>query len=270
MSEALQESKQDGNETTQVQKSSAEDAKIEIIDPIIVDTPERKKPQEEEIPVKDGWKYDDELSGSGDAPEWFLKDKYGSVAEQAKALVHAQKKLGELTGSPKDGYTYDNVKGIDADSPLIKQMSTVFQDMGMSQKGFDRIANAFMTLQQSISADNAPKVLAELGAGGQETVTRVNQWLANNFSKEEQSIVQSWMLSGKDVRILDRLRANLPRARLPTSNEADLGNAHAWESLSQVKAEKTANWARFKTDKHYRDQITARFRDAAMREGIDN
>ena len=38
------------------------------------------------------WKYSDDVPGVGDAPEWFNKDKYGSIEEQAKAYNDLYKK----------------------------------------------------------------------------------------------------------------------------------------------------------------------------------
>lgn len=51
----------------------------------------------------DAWVLAEGVQGTGKRPEWFKGDKYGSVADQAKAYVDLEKRFGSFNGAPKDG-----------------------------------------------------------------------------------------------------------------------------------------------------------------------
>ena len=56
-------------------------------------------------------------------PEWFMKDKYKSIDEQAKAAFELQKKMGKYWGAPNENYSIEGLEGIEESDPLIQNLA---------------------------------------------------------------------------------------------------------------------------------------------------
>jgi hypothetical protein len=211
------------------------------------------------------WKWADEILGKGPRPE-FLKEKYGSVEDQAKAYLELEKRMGEFKGAPKDGYKFDNLPdGFSAEDPLLQGFSETFKEMNLSQEGFERVIGKFVELA---NVDNTvvsnENLMRELGADGKMIMDRVDNWMSN-FSEQDQKTIRSWGMSAEDIRALDAIRAGRSPSRAPTTHEAE--SRYVYETAKHVEAEKNANWARYTRDDAYREEITRRWTDALLREG---
>ena len=211
------------------------------------------------------WKWADEILGKGPRPE-FLKEKYVSVEDQAKAYLELEKRMGEFKGAPKEGYKFDNLpEGLSAEDPLIQGFTDTFKEMNLSQEGFERVIGKFVELA---SVDNPAtsneNLMQQLGADGKAVMERVDNWMSN-FSEQDQKTIRSWGMSAEDIRALDAIRAGRSPSRAPTTHEAE--SRHVYETSKAVEADRAANWRRYTQDDAYREEITRRWTDALLREG---
>lgn len=97
-----------------------------------------------------------------------------------------------------------------------------------------------------------------------ETIGRLNGWMNNNFSPEEQALMKGFMGSPEEIRLLDKLRAGAPKSAPPTINQtASYAKA---ESLKSINDEIGQNWDRMQSDVTYRNMMNQKRREAALRE----
>lgn len=210
------------------------------------------------------WNWAENMPGDGERPE-FLKEKYKSVADQAKAYLELEKRMGEFKGAPKDGYQLDKLpEGIDKDDPLVKGFADIFQKMNLSQEGFEAVTKQYMDLAGTMSAPSSEELMSSLGPNGKEILGRVNNWL-DGFSAEDKETIKGWALTPKDIQALDAIRAGRSSSRLPTPMEAM--PSRSYESSKAVEAEKNKNWSRYNNDEAYRNEVMRRWTDALKREG---
>jgi len=93
--------------------------------PSIGETPEvfdtqAVAPATETTEAPASWMWGDDITGTGEKPEWFKDSKYKSVSEQAKAYTELEKRLGGFVGAPKEGYQLNEELGVNSDDPSIK------------------------------------------------------------------------------------------------------------------------------------------------------
>ena len=174
------------------------------------------------------------VAGEGDAPEWFMGDKYKSVSEQAKAYPEAQKlvgRLGEFVGAPEgdeglSGYSTENWLPesvdveLDLENPLLKGMAPVFKEMGLSQKGMDKVAQTFILLQKD-AADAAQQEAdfqrQQLGAEPQQRIDNIKDFLTAQLDDEEQrQALLDMTVSAKGVEALETLADKIRGGRMAT------------------------------------------------------
>lgn len=194
----------------------------------------------------------------------YLQEKFKTAEEQARAYNDLSKKFGEFKGAPE---AYDLTKlpeHLNRESPLITKMAERFKAMNLSQEGFESVVKDFVAIQEEFSEVKPQQILQELGPTGGEIINRVGNWI-KNFSPEEQETFKSWSMSGKDIQLLDKLRASTPLSRAPT--QADFMSSSGFETLKAVEAEKAQNWERYRNDSAYASELSRRYQDAAMREG---
>jgi len=205
----------------------------------------------------------DPVAAQSERPD-YLQEKYKTVEEQAKAYPELLKKYGEFKGAPE---AYDLAKlpeHLNRESPLITKMAERFKAMNLSQEGFEAVVKDFVSIQEEFAEVKPQQIMDELGPMGKDIIGRVGNWI-KNFSPEEQETFKNWSMSGKDIQLLDKLRASTPLSRAPT--QADLAGHYGFETMKAVEAEKSLNWDRYKNDPAYASEISRRYQDAAMREG---
>lgn len=214
------------------------------------------------------WFFADGVPGTGPKPEYYKADKYKTLADQAKAQVELEKKLGVFTGAPEE-YSFDNLSEvINKESGLLKALSPKFKELNMSQSGFENLVNSFVEIQQQSMEINPEDVIKDLGPGGAEMFGRVAGWAKNNFTPEEQNVFREMATSAEAIKLLDRIRAGAPKSRAPTYH--DVPHQNNFETANQVMAEKRANWQKYKDNPEYAAEVSRRYQDALMREGHQN
>lgn len=221
------------------------------------------------------WFLSEGVEGEGEPPEWFISNKYKSVADQAKAAKELrteynkmQEKMKAFTGAPEN-YDFEALpEGIDKSSPMLERFSGIFKDMGMSQEGFEAVTKEFMATQIENAQISPQEIIKDIGPEGPEVFDRVSNWARNTFSQEEQAVLSQLVTSGDGLLLLDKLRGNTKLSRLP--NQHDLQNVQSFESSSKIKAEKRANIDKYMTDQNYAKEISRRLQTALIYEGKSN
>ena len=208
------------------------------------------------------WFFAEDVPGKGDRPEW-MKEKYKTVADQAKAYVELEKRMGEVKGAPKDGYALDALDGIAADDPLVQHFAETFKEMNVSQEGFQRVVSEFLDMQSSVAQVDAQKEIEKLGLDGGQQVKQIDTWLNNTFDADTAKTIKSWVATADDIKALQALKAFQPASAIPTGNQH---NAGGYETVQELKNEQMNNWDKYKNDENYRNRWRSRLENAMVRE----
>jgi hypothetical protein len=150
-----------------------------------------EKPAAEGAAAKEGaaadapkWHYADGTPGKGDAPEWFQKDKYKTVEEQAKAYTEAVKKLGAFTGPPKDGkYEFKSATGkpqLDEKHELTQRLNEWAVKRGLNQEGYSE-ALGMLSDWYVASQPNMKAIKQSMGRDVDTRLTNVSDWVKANM-----------------------------------------------------------------------------------------
>jgi len=217
-------------------------------------------------PVESGsseWFFAEGVKGEGDKPEW-MKDKYKTMAEQAKAYGELEKKFGEMRGAPKDGYNLDGIEGFDKDDPILSQFSETFKELNLSQEGFERVFQEFNSVQSNMIQADVEAEMKKLGPNAKSEVTQINSWIDNTFDEQTAATVRAWVATADDMRALQALRSFQPRSAIPS--QSDALRVGSFETSKELKAEMSSNWNRYKDDEGYRKSMMSRMTDAVKRE----
>lgn len=203
-------------------------------------------------------------------PDWFMKDKYKSVEEQARAQYEMSKMIGTNWGPPKDNYKLDGIEGINPNDPVMAQMLPTLKEIGLSQTAFNTLIKSY----QAAQIEGVKKMESDL----RETLTQedavairdVDDWLDNNFPKETADGLRSMITTKEDFYHLRSLKALIPpQTNVPSAN----ANVTPMETVAQVDQEKIKYLNEVKQglrveDKNHWDALNARFRDAYTRENM--
>lgn len=203
-------------------------------------------------------------------PEWFMKDKYSSIEEQAKSAFELQKKMGKFWGSPKDNYSIEGIEGIAKDDPLLEGLIPIIKEIGLSQEGFKHLVTGYQKAAYNMSKKLEDALVQELTVNDAQTYRAVESWMKQNLTEEEQQqVINNWLMTPKDFKLFNSLRLMAaPRTNVPSSNNQ---NAVRFESSKEVENDKIKYRREIKEgkrvpDKNYENELQARFRDARERE----
>ncbi len=161
-----------------------------------------------------GWQLADGVNGEGDAPEWFKGDKYGTVADQAKAYKELEGRFGSFTGSP-DEYSVNlseelTEKGIEigSDDPLYEEAMGFAKDSNMSQEGFDKLINLYAmskVAEGDALEQHKTQELASLGDNAQARVDNLTNWGKANLPEDLYAGFTEMATSANAVRAMEKL-----------------------------------------------------------------
>jgi len=151
------------------------------------------------------WYWADGVPGEGETPDWFYKDKYSSISEQAKAVRGLRQKLGDRTGAP-DNYEIqinDELKeaGIEVNTndPLFKNFTEWARENQVSEEGVNKIVGMYLNaFKESIpSEEQAHEYLQEQikEIGGLDTYKALLQWSENTLPEKEAEHFKEWAAS---------------------------------------------------------------------------
>lgn len=205
-----------------------------------------------ETPAATDWFYDENIKGDGSKPEW-LKDKYKSAADQAKAYNELEKKLGAHKGAP-EAYDlaladYPEIKFQDND-PLLKDFIESAKKNGISQEYMTEILGQYAKAMTYNMPDTDAE-MKKLGPKGIQDVQNITNWASANFSKEEFGVFKNMLTTAESVRFFEKIRA------LSTAPDITVDrNITPHETVEQVK--NLVGDPRYQTDPNFRDEVRRR------------
>lgn len=209
-----------------------------------------------------------------DHPEWFMKDKFKSHDEQAKAYHELQKKMGKFWGAPKDNYTIEGIEGIAENDQLLANLMPAIKELGLSQDGFESLVKNYQQANINMMQKYAEDLKKELTENDVHTYKECNKWMQDNLTPEEIEMVQNnWLMTPEDFKLFNILRLKAaPSSNVPSSS-AD--NTVKFETSKEVTNEKIKYKSEIREgkrvkDPNYENELAARFRDARSRELRNN
>ena len=232
------------------------------------DTPDVNAPESNDS--QEPSNVNEEPPAEEETPEWFMKDKYKSIEEQARAGFELQKKMGKFWGSPKDDYSVEGMDGVASDDPLIANLAPALKEIGLSQEGFKHLAKQYQEANMKMVSNFEEALKKELTANDAHTYKEVNSWMNDNFSKQEQEqVVNNWLMTPDDFKLFNTLRLMAGNSTSVPSHNAD--NSIKFETSKQVENDKITyrkevNQGLRVKDKNHEDNLATRFRDARQRE----
>jgi len=206
-----------------------------------------------------------------ESPEWFMKDKFKSIDEQAKSYKELSTKMGKYWGSPQDGYSVEGMEsiGIEANDPLIAGLTPALKEMGISQEGFQHLVGQYFEANKAMMAEMEASLKKTLTETDAHTYQAIDKWMTDNMTAEEAAMVKNnWLMTPEDFKLFNNLRLMAaPSTNVPSNSV----NPVRFESSKEVENDKIKYKKELKTgtrvqDKNYEDTLAARFRDAVARE----
>lgn len=213
-------------------------------------------PPETQTPAS-AWYYDENLPGEGEKPEW-LKDKYKSATEQAKAYNELDKKLGKFKGAPEE---YDltipdmpDFKFEDGD-PMLSDFLKMAKDANASQDFVSNVLSHYIKTQEFYSPDPEQE-LQKIGVNAKQEIAQLREWAGQRLSKEEMQIFSGMVTTADAFRVLQKLR----RAATSTPEIAVSkgGVNHNQGAISERQLNELIADPRFNTDALFRAEVEAK------------
>tara|TARA_R100001480_G_scaffold902_2_gene2607 strand:+ start:580 stop:1272 length:693 start_codon:yes stop_codon:yes gene_type:complete len=162
-----------------------------------------------------------EAAAEGEKPEW-LKDKYKSVEDQAKAYSELEKKLGGYTGSP-DKYEVSLPEGIEGEFDLEDPRMTWFQEAAkqsnMSQETFSELLHGWIKQEVGDTDGYRKHEMQALGTNAQARLRDLGDWGKANLNKDQFEGFKALATSASGVEVLETLVAKSGEGRMPKGNE---------------------------------------------------
>lgn len=212
-------------------------------------------PAAPEAPVVDSgdWYYDDNIKGEGSRPDW-LKPKYKSAADQAKAYVEVEKKLGAFKGAPEE---YDLALPdhpdivFRKDDPVLGEFLENAKKNGVSQEYVSELLGTYAHAM-TMHLPNPDAEMKKLGARASEEIQILGQWASSNLTPSEFETFKRMTTTAESVRLFEKMR------RIATSADvAQPGSVHVHrETEEQVR--KLVSDPRYDTDPNFRAEVKRR------------
>lgn len=214
-------------------------------------------------PLRDGveaWYIDEGIQGQGPRPD-YLKPKYKTLADQARAYNEIEKKLGGMTGAPEQ-YDLENVKEhIDLDNPYLKDFLDIAKESRLNQASVEKMMGTLVGYEKSFMPDQA-KELEKLGADGEKRYQILDQWAKNTLSQKAQETFSIIPKTAEVVEFMDEIRQMQAKSRSQPPGNIDHAQSLRPATTNEVRAEMHANYERYTKDANYRAEISRKFAQA--------
>ena len=205
--------------------------------------------------VESTWKWNSELPGTGDAPEWLNTAKYADVSEQAKAYKELESRFGGFTGAP-DEYKAEIPDSVvlpegaeiefTKDDPIFQAIAPVAKELNMSQEALDKMLGAYfgatveqLQAQQMTDKEYVEKELNSIPQGVQR-INQMNSWAKANLSEDEYEAFADAIVDARTALMFEKMINKTRNAPLPTPTEAQT-KAYSKEDIDAAFKEKDAD-----------------------------
>ena len=192
-------------------------------------------------------------SVEGEKPEW-LKDKYKSVEDQAKAYAELEKKFGGFTGSPEAGYEIkapEDLPGeFDMEDPRIEWFQNVAKETNMSQDTFDQMLHGFARMEVEANDPEAAKSIEiqALGKNANARLRDLGDWGKANLDSNQFEGFKGLATTAVGVEVLEALIAKTSEGKMPTSNTVRAPGITQEALDDMIKDPKYATSAAYRTE----------------------
>lgn len=203
----------------------------------------------------------DPATAPADAPDWFRRDKYKTIEDQAKAYVELEKKLGSFQGAPEE-YELSIPEGV-ADltaedlgfDERLSAVKSVAKELNMSQDGFTKLVHAFIAADQQMNTVNVQRELAALGADAPARIQDIATFYGKSFDQDDFTIVREIAKTADGVQFLERAMQKMRNVSTIPSTTAS-----APMQMSEQAWRDSVDWKRYESDKTYRESRLADLR----------
>lgn len=206
-----------------------------------------------------GWMWDENTPGQGERPQ-FLPEKYKSVADVAKAYKELEARLGV---APSE---YDFSKGegwMEPDYEPFHEMADFAKQHHVPQAVMDKMLESVGLYLDEFKPDlNEEK--AKLGEKATERLQVLNNWAKANLSEKAFEVLSGTMRTADAIEALEEIRSKMLSQNTMVPN----GNASATQAgmtMEEYRSELQANYAKYKTDPHYRKEMERKLEGIVMR-----
>ena len=189
------------------------------------------------------------IKGIGDRPEYYLHDRYDSIAEQAKAYPELEKKFGGFKGAPKDGYSMP--EGIEKDDGLMEELIKFGTESNMSQDSFNQAWELLVAQNDAADQVSSEAEMSKLGDRGEERIKHVEQFMKNTLDSDQYERLRYGVSTALQVELIETLINKTAPPRLPMDGNVQPGGI-TWEDIKieMFKKDDNGNMLRSVDDDH--------------------
>ncbi len=168
----------------------------------------------------DAWVLSEGVLGQGPRPDWFKKDKYKSVVEQAKAYPELEKRFGAFVGAPAEGkYEFAAPEGLTVDfddkHPLVPNFTKWAAENQLGQKGYNELLGMLARYEEA-QIPNMNAVRETLGVNADARINAVSQWAQVNLSPAQYNILRTAAGGAQAAEVLQLVEALIGKTRQVT------------------------------------------------------
>jgi hypothetical protein len=216
--------------------------------------------QKIETPQEPEWYIDEGMPGAGARPTW-LPDKFKTTADLAKSYHELEKRVGTVP----DDYDFSKSKYLDPDYVPFSELKQIAKDKRVPQEVIDKMLESVDKYMDEFTIDDNEEI-KKLGENANDRLTTLNNWAKANLSQVSYEALTNNLRSAESVKALEELRTKFMSTTIQVPNGND-GATHNAATLEDIKMELSNNLAKYKTDKTYQKDISARLEIAAKNAG---
>lgn len=205
-----------------------------------------------------------------DNQEWFLKDKYKTVEDQAKAYPELQKKLGEsakMVGAPEGDYELSMPEGLDGEvdtgNPLLDKFTKTAKDMNLSQEAFNNILHAYIQGEAELTKTSIETEMKALGDNVDRRLKDLADFGAANMDPETYDAFRAVASTAAGVKVLEAMKGLTHEHKLPDGGDVNLNKGgHTPDSLKEMLNKKDEGGHRLiSIDPDYKKKVDQAYAD---------
>ena len=234
------------------------------------ETPVTEPAPATEAEAEDNAEPADDDKSEDDSPDWFMKDKYATVEDQAKAYPELMKKVGKNWGAPDGDYSLEGLEGVDKDDPLVANLAPALKELGLSQDGFTDLVKHYQQANTKMVEKFEAELKEVLTGKDAATYNAINSWMKDALKPDEiEQIRNNWLMTPNDFKLFNSLRLMIgPSTNVPNGID---GSGPRFETSRAVENDKIKYRKEIKEkirvpDKNYENELAQRYRDALTRE----
>ncbi len=201
------------------------------------------------------WMYDENKPGEGERPEW-LKEKYKSAVDQAKAYNELDKKLGKFKGAPDEyDLTIPDMPDFkfEQGDPILQEFLDFAKESNASQEFVSKTLAQYIKGQQ-FYAPNPDEEMAKLGVNAKVEINQLSEWASQRLTKEEHQVFKSMVTTADAFRVLQKLKGNITSSP-EVAVKNDYSNA---PKITEREVHESIADPRFNSDPNFRKEVEAK------------